>query len=92
MQEHHFKVIVPFGAFVDILEALDGVRVAEQSDLHCLCTLPSGAAVIARPAYPDAVDVIVAEREGDAVARGFAARLQSIVARQAANHGQLENA
>ena len=68
MHEQHFKILVPFDTFVDALEALNGVEIAERSELHCLCRLTSGATVIARPAYLDAVDVIVAGVESDQVA------------------------
>jgi hypothetical protein len=92
MHEQHFKVLVPFDTFVDALEALDEVEIAEQSELHCLCRLTSGATVVVRPAYPDVVDVLVAGAESDAVAQEFARRLDTLVTRQTSGRGHLENA
>lgn len=80
MQEHHFKVVAPFETVAEALHANSCVNLVEESDLHCLCTLGGAAAVIARPAYPDAVDVVIAEPDGDTVALQFADWLGGLLA------------
>ena len=81
MQEHHFKVLAPFASVADVLASTDGIAVLEASELHRLCTLAGGAVVIVRPAYPDAVDVVVAEADevADTVAHDLADRLAGLL-------------
>jgi hypothetical protein len=67
MNEHHFKVDAPFASVVDALLTTSSVDVVEHSEIHFLGTLDGGAAVIARPAYINATDVIVAEPDGTSV-------------------------
>ncbi len=79
MHEHHFTVPAPFASVVDALEAIDDLVVDEQSDIHCVCTLGRGAAVIIRPAYPDSADVIVAGFEDEQVAPRLADQLARLL-------------
>lgn len=75
MNEHHFKIDAPFATVVDALLSSNGVDIAEHSEMHCIGTLDGGAGLIARPAYLDATDIIVAEPDGDLASAGFADRL-----------------
>lgn len=79
MNEHHFKVDAPFANVVDALLTISSVDVVEHSEIHFIGTLDGGAGVIARPAYINATDVIVAEPDGTSVvaelADGLARRL-----------------
>jgi hypothetical protein len=75
MHEHHFKIAMPLTAVVDALRSMSTVTVLESSDLHCIAELAGGAGIIARTAYPDAAEIIVAESGDDFVARRFADEL-----------------
>ena len=72
MNEHHFKIDAPFADVVDVLLTTSSVDAVEHSEIHFLGTLHGGAGVIARPAYLDATDVIVAEVDGESTAASLA--------------------
>lgn len=92
MQEHHFKLYVPFATFVEALRGISDVTVVDESELHCIGTLRSGGGLIARPAYPDATDLIVGEEDGDSIASGLADLLADRLGCQVSTPRPFENA
>ena len=65
INELHFKVEAPFDRVGNALDRLGAVTILETSELHVLGRLSSGHGIIARPAFPDSVDVIVVGEADD---------------------------
>ncbi len=69
MHEYRFQIYAPFEIVAYTLASMDTVTVKEADQLHTLAVLPEGGALLARPTWPNITEIIVAEADGDLLAR-----------------------